>query len=417
MKHFGDITKINGAEVPMVDIITGGSPCQDLSVAGKVAGLEGDRSKLFLDQIRVVKEMRDECIRQLRVRGANVDFRLLKPRFMVWENVPNALSSPGKDRVGEDFRVVLEEIAKIADQNAIIPRFENGKWSQSGCILADRWSIAWRVHDAQFWGVPQRRKRLCLVADFTGQSAGEILFERKVLSGDNTEIRGTWEAASGDSEKSIERTDKLLYRKTAHPINKTMAQGYEQTNKYDTLNVFDNSETRTPMLILENHPNDSRFKICEDGIFPTLSSRMGTGGNNVNMVLQKRLRRLTPLECERLQGFPDGWTDIGDWVDSKGRKHKSETDSIRYKALGNSIALPFWQWMAGRIAEVLREEGTENPTMASLFSGIGGFELVFSRCGVEPVWNSEIESFPEAVTTKHFGDEERGIVGDYKQYL
>lgn len=582
MKHFGDITKINGAEVPIVDIITGGSPCQDLSVAGKVAGLEGDRSKLFLDQIRVVKEMRDECIRQLRVRGADDDIRLLKPRFMVWENVPNALSSPGKDRVGEDFRVVLEEIAKIADQNAIIPRFENGKWSQSGCILADRWSIAWRVHDAQFWGVPQRRKRLCLVADFTGQSAGEILFERKVLSGDNTEIRGTWEAASRDSEKSIERSDKILYRKTAHPINKTMAQGYEQTNKYDTLNVFDNSETRTPMLILENHPNDSRFKICADGIFPTLSSRMGTGGNNVNMVLQKRLRRLTPLECERLQGFPtirkvrftemtkdeyiawnineghivvdteygkvfatrgpggikldepkeligsvvngyrvvnirngntkiqcrihrivwiaehgvipdgyvidhinndkqdnrlcnlqlltaaenstkaradglykihgeagqakitdevhdfiqyvygntdlsirqlseifgisksrvhqiindDGWTDIGDWVDSKGKKHKGDADSPRYKALGNSIALPFWQWMAGRIAEVLREEGTENPTMASLFDGIGGFALVFKECGVEPIWASEVEEFCIAVTKKHFPDME-----------
>ena len=118
------------------------------------------------------------------------------------------------------------------------------------------------------------------------------------------------------------------------------------------------------------------------------------------------VRRLTPLECERLQGFPDGWTDIGDWTDSKGKIHKGEADSPRYKALGNSIALPFWQWMANRIAKRITNDGVKNPTMGSLFDGIGGFPLVFTRAGVKPVWASEIEEFPIAVTKKHFPERE-----------
>lgn len=116
------------------------------------------------------------------------------------------------------------------------------------------------------------------------------------------------------------------------------------------------------------------------------------------------VRRLTPLECERLQGFPDGWTDIGDWVDSKGKKHKGEADSPRYKALGNSIALPFWQWMAEKMVDVLKEGGCSSTTMASLFDGIGGFPLVYSRVGCKPIWASEIEEFPIAVTKLHFGE-------------
>lgn len=179
MKHFGDITKMNGAEVPIVDIITGGSPCQDLSIAGKRSGLKhsdkGDdettRSGLFMEQIRIVKEMRNECARQLRVRGANVDIRLLKPRFMVWENVPGSLSSNN----GEDFRCVLEETAKVVEECADIPRPK--KWSNAGCIMGNGWSIAWRIHNSQYWGVPQRRRRLCLVADFNGGTAPNILFE------------------------------------------------------------------------------------------------------------------------------------------------------------------------------------------------------------------------------------------------
>ena len=197
------------------------------------------------------------------------------------------------------------------------------------------------------------------------------------------------------------------FRKQGHPQNAEQGQGWESTETSDTLNIFDNSENRTPVIVLENHPNDSRVKINKDGIVQTLSSRMGTGGGNVPMVMEKEMesivRRLTPLECERLQGFPDGWTDIGDWTDSKGKKHKGDADAPRYKALGNSIAIPFWdQKLAARMVEVLRREGVEQPTMASLFDGIGGFPLSFSRHGCKPVWASEIEEFPIAVTKVRF---------------
>lgn len=116
------------------------------------------------------------------------------------------------------------------------------------------------------------------------------------------------------------------------------------------------------------------------------------------------VRRLTPKECERLQAFPDEWTNLGEWTDTKGKKHQT-TDGNRYKALGNSIALPFWEWLAGNIADELRRSGTENPTMASLFDGIGGFPLVFQRNGIEPVWASEIDEFCIAVTKRHFPED------------
>lgn len=177
MKHFGDITKINGYELPVVDIITGGSPCQDLSVAGKREGLSGKRSGLFMEQIRIVKEMRDKD----KKNGRTVEF--IRPRYMVWENVPGAFSSNG----GKDFQAVLTEIARIVQPECPdVPLFGGGgrkRWDKSGYLFDEmgRWSIAWRLHDAQFWGVAQRRKRIALVADFGGLSAAEILFERKGL--------------------------------------------------------------------------------------------------------------------------------------------------------------------------------------------------------------------------------------------
>ena len=204
MKHLGDITQIKGSEVPIVDIVTGGSPCQDLSVAGKRAGLAGERSGLFMEQIRIIKEMREHD----RNTRAVVDIRLLKPRFMVWENVPGAFSS----NKGEDFRAVLEETARVAEKDAVIPRPENGKWSHSGCIMGDGWSIAWRVHDAQFWGVPQRRKRISLVADFGGTTAPEILFERIGLSGNTEKSREERENTSGTSEGNTYETISFLER-------------------------------------------------------------------------------------------------------------------------------------------------------------------------------------------------------------
>ena len=196
MKHFGDITKIDGSKVPIVDIITGGSPCQDLSIAGKRAGLQGERSGLFMEQIRVIKEMHDEC------RRTN---KPIRPRIMVWENVCGVLSSGTPS--GEDFRIVLEETARVVDSNASIPRLPSGEsWSNAGCILGDRWSIAWRVHDAQFWGVPQRRRRIALVADFRGQCAPEILFERESLSRNTQEDKGKEQTNTTDPRTSLNPT-------------------------------------------------------------------------------------------------------------------------------------------------------------------------------------------------------------------
>lgn len=166
MKHYGDVSKLNGAELPPVDIITFGSPCQDMSVAGKRAGLSGSRSNLFYEAVRIVKEMRCKT---------NGEY----PRFVVWENVPGAFSS----NKGEDFKAVLEEICKIKDDTLSVSKSE--KWTNAGEIVGDAFSVAWRVFDAQYWGVPQRRKRIYLVADFAGECAREILFEQKSLSGNS----------------------------------------------------------------------------------------------------------------------------------------------------------------------------------------------------------------------------------------
>ena len=180
MRHFGDITKLKGSDLPIVDIITGGSPCQDLSVAGKRAGLAGNRSGLFYDQVRVVKEMREHDRQQLQSRGAD-ESRGLRPRYMVFENVPGALSS-GKPK-GADFQIVLTEIVKIVKADAAdVPLPKDGRWPHAGILYGvgddgQPFSVAWRLHDAQFWGVPQRRKRLALVADFNGLSAGGVLLD------------------------------------------------------------------------------------------------------------------------------------------------------------------------------------------------------------------------------------------------
>lgn len=195
MLHVGDITKLNGAELPPVDIITGGSPCQDLSVAGARAGLAGERSGLFMEQIRVVKEMRDADER--RGRTAHT----VRPRYMCWENVPGSFSSAG----GEDFRIVLEEIVRIKDGSCSVPRPDSGRWESAGAIiLGNQFSLAWRVMDAQFWGVAQRRKRIFLVADFAGRSAPQILFEQNRLPGYSAssggQRQGTAASAPGCSD-------------------------------------------------------------------------------------------------------------------------------------------------------------------------------------------------------------------------
>lgn len=190
-----------------------------------------------------------------------------------------------------------------------------------------------------------------------------------------------------------------LFRKAGHPRNRSEPQVWTEGKVYDARG---NGEGGLSPTITGDHQNR-----ITDYTAIALEETM----DNKYVV-----RRLTPLECTRLQNYPDGWVDIGDWVDSKGKAHK-DADSPKYKALGNSIALPFWQYLADKMCDQLRRDGVEEPTMASLFDGIGGFPLVYLRAGCEPLWASEIEEFPMAVTKKHFGDDDTGTTGDYEQYL
>lgn len=259
MKHYGDVSNLDGSKLPPVDIITFGSPCQDMSVAGKRAGLDGSRSTLFYEAVRIVKEMRE---------ATNGE----KPRYIVWENVPGAFSSNG----GEDFKAVLDTIRRVKDPQADTPR--PAKWPNAGCVLADDHSIAWRVFDAQYWGVPQRRKRIYLVADFAGGCAGKILFESEGLSGYTPQGFRSWEGFAGASEEG------------AHPAG-VGTDGYNGAidTVAATLGVNCGMSTgRNGVMVLENHPADSRVTLSDSGKVQTLTSRMGTGGNNVPLVMKIR---------------------------------------------------------------------------------------------------------------------------------
>ena len=193
--NHGDVTKIDGSEIEPVDIISFGSPCQDLSVAGLRKGIhEGQRSNLFFEAIRIIKEMRE---------ATNGKY----PRFAVWENVPGAFSSNG----GSDFRAVLEALCQVKDPGISVPGSDGNPWKHAGCIVGAGYSIAWRVYDAQFWGVPQRRARIYLIADFGSERAGEILFEPESLPGNPAESREPREAATADSEGSTGRGNSAVY--------------------------------------------------------------------------------------------------------------------------------------------------------------------------------------------------------------
>ena len=259
MKHYGDVSKLDGAELPPVDIITFGSPCQDMSVAGRRAGLDGSRSNLFYEAVRIVREMRE---------ATNGE----KPRYIVWENVPGAFSSNG----GEDFKAVLDTIRRVKDPKADTPR--PAKWPNAGCILADDHSVAWRVFDAQYWGVPQRRKRIYLVADFAGGCAEKILFESEGLSGYTPQGFRSWQGSAGTAEEG------------SHPAG-VGTDGYNGAIDIvaATLGVNCGMSTgRNGVMVLENHPADSRVTLSDDGKVQTLTSRMGTGGNNVPLVMKIR---------------------------------------------------------------------------------------------------------------------------------
>lgn len=389
MKHLGDITKIHGDQIEPVDCITFGSPCQDLSIAGRRAGLAGERSGLFMEAVRIIKEMRSST------NG-------LYPTFTVWENVSGAFSSNG----GEDFRAVLEELARVEQPDASIPRpsGRGGRWSKAGAIAGNGWSLAWRQLDAQYWGVPQRRKRIALVVDFGGQRATEILFERTGVSGHSDESVKAWEATPGHSQAShsgCDRTgEKVIYDARGNGDGKIMPT---------ITGDHENRITDYTAIAIErktfNEQSFSHYK--ESDKCSTLKAKAGNIGNGSECLTAEKtirwiVRRLTPVECERLQGFPDDYTNIGDWTDSKGKKRKY-ADSPRYKALGNSIALPQWFWLVQRMRPYLKEK----PTLGSLFDGLGGFPLVWQRAYGEGTarWASEIESFCVAVTKRRFGEE------------
>lgn len=260
VKHYGDIRKINGAEIEPVDIITFGSPCTDMSVAGKRAGLDGKQSVLFHEAIRIIKEMR--C----KTNG-------MYPRFIVWENVPGAFSS-GK---GEDFRAVLDEIAKIKDEASHVPMPDKNKWLCAGEILGHDFSIAWRTIDAQFWGVAQRRRRIYLVADFAEGCAGKILFEFEGLSGYSPKGVCPWETASRNAEDCIGTPVSF------EPGAASRLGGHYWDNSTCSLRaqMGDNQLA----VAIENHPSDSRVGIDDSGTIQTLTGRMGTGGGNVPLVM------------------------------------------------------------------------------------------------------------------------------------
>lgn len=295
MEHLGDITKIHGNEVPVVDIITGGSPCQDLSVAGKRAGLAGERSGLFMEQMRIVKEMRNESKRRLSIQGTDYDVRHIKPRFMVWENVAGAFSS-GTPK-GADFKAVLEEICKVVVKEVPdIPIPEKG-WSYAGCIegVGDDgtpFSIAWRLHDAQYWGVPQRRKRIALVADFGGNTAPPILFEFKSVSRNFESCKQEGQAASqsvGEStNESSSYTVKVRGGVEVDSLGHKAGKGaLVQTELSGTLGVSQDQTLfqKVEPVLLESNQNHATIQT--NGISTSLPAAMGEGGGYVPMVVDK----------------------------------------------------------------------------------------------------------------------------------
>ena len=295
VKHLGDINSVHGDEIEPVDIITFGSPCTDMSVAGKRAGLGGQQSCLFYRAIRIVKEMR--CATDGKY-----------PRFIVWENVPGAFSS----NKGEDFKAVLEAVCSVKGEGVPVPRPPKGKWANAGNIVGDGFSLAWRVLDAQFWGVPQRRKRIYLVADFAGGSAGKILFESEGVSGYSAEGFRAWQGAAGSAAdcagaaggiclndqggQRMDVTDDVtctLRAEAHHPPCVLESAGFCTEHSAQARGIGYEEETSPTLragtvpaaLALENHPADSRVKLSEDGKVQTLTSRMGTGGGNVPMVM------------------------------------------------------------------------------------------------------------------------------------
>ena len=322
VKHYGDVSTINGAELEPVDIITFGSPCQDMSIAGKRAGLDGERSGLFHQAIRIIKEMRE---------ATNGE----KPRYCIWENVPGAFSSNG----GNDFKAVLEAVIGVKEEGIEVPAPADHRWPKADVYLGDGFSVAYRVLDAQYWGVPQRRARIYLVADFDGGSAGEVLFKSEGLSGYTPQGFGAWEGTAGGVEKGAgeaggrpdagsgdgryclnpqgcsgitlteEQTGTLVAQDHGHHPAVLQSAGFSTEHSAQSRSIG-YEEEKSPTLragvvpaamAIENHPTDSRVKICEDGKVQTLTERMGTGGGNVPLVAEPE-----PMALKIHSGKPGG---------------------------------------------------------------------------------------------------------------
>ena len=334
VKHYGDVSALKGAELPPVDIITFGSPCQDMSIAGKRSGLDGSRSSLFYEAIRIVKEMR--C-------ATNGE----KPRFIIWENVPGAFSS----NKGADFKAVLESVIGVAEPSAEVPAPDQKGWPDADYYLGDGWSVAYRVLDAQGWGVPQRRKRIYLVADFAGQSAPKVLFESEGVSGYSAAGFRAWQRAASGAESgagtaggsgrtvrsggavrsgggivlndqggacmdvSEDVTGTLRAQEHGHPPCVMEAAGFCTEHSANARSIG-YEEERSPTLragvvpaaiALENHPMDSRVKIAEDGKVQTLPTRMGTGGGNVPLLMEPEVEEPgTPVTLKIRSGCDGG---------------------------------------------------------------------------------------------------------------
>ena len=352
VEQLGDITQIDPDEIEPVDIICAGSPCQDLSIAGKRKGLDGERSSLFKTAISIFHQMRE---------------RTGRPRFFVWENVPGAFSS----NKGLDFRAVLEEIGQTE-----IPMPPNGKWANAGMVELPQCQIAWRVLDAQYWGVPQRRRRIFLVADFAadGRCAGEILFEPEGMSGDPATGEGAREgAARGTADCAriavydIQHRDDVIRPVKDGKIPTLTARMGTGGHNVPIVNAYciagntidrkiENggngkgvlAETAYTLNTIDRHAvaeiyGAKSYSEYERGKVAALRASGGNyGGGSETLALSYSIvRRLTPTECERLQGLDDGYTDGG-------------SDTTRYKALGNGMAQPCADYVIRRIAEYSR---------------------------------------------------------------
>lgn len=475
MKHLGDITQMSGYEIPPVDVITFGSPCQDLSIAGKRAGMAGERSGLFSEAVRIIREMR------MATWG-------MYPKYAVWENVPGAYSS----NKGEDFHAVIESLCQIIDPGVSVPRPKSkqrggfcGPTPEQSWETVTHWLGAqWMPSIGEFPNVESvSRLSSILQANaperyYLSQKACEGILRRasrrgkqlpetlkqalleqikapplsytlKIRSG----CEGGGKGALVQTEKSATLStlqDQTLFVADALPFDTTQltspqngsnpqwgdpchplaasahtpAVVTELSRKVFCIagNVIDRSDTAgangtgvkedvsytlntvdRPAVVYDARGNG-------DGkVVPTMTGDHNGHISDYSTVIVERVikwivRRLTPTECERLQGYPDNWTALGEWIDSKGKLHK-DADSPRYKALGNSIALPQWYYVLGGISDRL----TENATLGSLFDGIGGFPKVWADLhnGNKKlcVWASEIEEFPIAVTRKHFPEE------------